>query len=125
MTQRFAIRFDSAYALLSRVLLLSPTDSYLEVDASDVRVRMAWGFRSTFPKSAVVSTALLERRPLSRGVHWFAGRWLVNGSGDGILSIKLSPGQRAFVLGFPVRLQELLVSFDDPAAVIQAIAQGT
>jgi hypothetical protein len=54
-------------------------------------------------------------------VHGFAGRWLVNGSGDGIVSLELRPAQRAWVMGFPVRLRTLLVSVQDPAGLVAAL----
>ena len=113
-TTRFPIRFDRAYRVLSTALLLPPSSSWVELEGSEVRVRMGWGFRARFPRSAIASVSRYPRRPISRGVHGFAGRWLVNGSGDGILSLELDPPQRAFVLGFPVRLRILLVSVDDP-----------
>ncbi len=118
---RFPLRFDPAYRLLSSALRLSPADSYAEVDGGEVYVRMAWAFRARFPVSAVISTAPLRRRPWSRGVHGFRGRWLVNGSGDNILVIQLEPAQRAYVMGFPVRLKELRLSVDDPSALASAL----
>jgi hypothetical protein len=86
-------------------LLLPPSSSYVEIDDDRIEVRMGWAFRSWFPRSAVVSTAPFNRRPLCRGVHGFAGWWLVNGSGDGILSIDLAPPPRAYMTGLPVRLR--------------------
>jgi hypothetical protein len=120
---RFPIKFDASYALLSRALLISPTDSYVEIVGSDVSVRMAWAFRTTFDRTRVTGTSQLGRRiTLTRGVHGWAGRWLVNGAGDGILVIDLDPHQRAYVMGFPVRLRQLHVSVDDPAALAAALA---
>ena len=120
---RFSIRFDSAYRVLSSALLLSPADSFLEIGGNQVRVRMAWAFRARFPRSAVVSATEHQKKPLSRGVHGFAGRWLVNGCGEGIVSIVLEPSQRGYVMGFPVRLRNLLVSVDDPAGLMTALAR--
>lgn len=60
-------------------------------------------------------------RIFSRGVHEWRGRWLVNGSGEGVLRIDLSPGQRARVVGVPVGLRELLVSVDDPPRLASAL----
>lgn len=114
---RFPIRFDGWFRLLSSALLLPPTESYLEVDGDTVNGRMGWAFRCSFPRSAVARTERLTSRPLSRGVHGFAGRWLVNGAGDRVLTIDLQPEQRASVLGFPVRLRQLMVSVDDPDAL--------
>lgn len=118
---RFPIRFDAWYRVLSAALFLRPSDSWVEVGERDVAVRMAWGFSARFPRSAVARTSRLESAPLSRGVHGFAGRWLVNGSGDRILVIDLSPAQRARVLGVPVRLSQLLVSVDDPEALARML----
>lgn len=56
-------------------------------------------------------------------VHGFAGRWLVNGSGEGILALDLEPAQQARVLGVPVRLRQLLVSVDDPDALAERLGK--
>ncbi len=120
--RRFPISFDNWYRLLSTALLLPPSSSYVEIDGSQVYVRMGWAFRSRFPRLAVMSAMELRKKPLSRGVHGFAGRWLVNGSGRGILSIELvDPPQRAYIMGFPVRLRVLIVSVSDPAALASAL----
>jgi hypothetical protein len=114
---RFPIRFESWYGLLSSLLLLPPRESYLDVGDEEIEVRMGWAFRARFPRASVAGTSPWQSATLSRGVHGFAGRWLVNGSGAGILAIDLQPTQRARVMGIPVRLRQLLVSVDDPAAL--------
>ena len=111
---RFPIRFDSWYRLLSGALFISPSDSYVEVDEHEVVARMAWAFRARFPRSAIRTVTPATAKPLSRGVHGFAGRWLVNGSGTGLLSIHLDPPQTGYTLGFPVKLRELMVSVEEP-----------
>ncbi len=121
---RFTVRFDAWYSVLSSVLLMPPAASYVEIQGDQVHARMSWGFRATFPRSAVVATSRLAKRPMSRGVHGLAGRWLVNGSGQGILTIDLRPDQRAYVIGIPVRLRQLLVSVDDPDGLQARLAQG-
>jgi hypothetical protein len=121
LTRRFPIRFDDWYRPLSVALLLTPSRSYVEIDGNDVHVRMGWAFRSRFSHTAIASVTELQRTPLSRGVHGFAGRWLVNGSGRGILSVQLKPTQRAYVMGFPVRLRVLMVSVADPIALARAL----
>lgn len=119
---RFPITFEPAYAALSRMLFISPADSYIEIVDGNVSVRMGWAFRSTFDRSAVQGTSVLGKRVLlTRGVHGWAGRWLVNGAGDGILSIKLDPKQRGYVMGFPVTLRDLLVSVDAPSTLAGAL----
>lgn len=122
--KRFPIRFDAWYRILSSALFILPSDSYVEIEGDDVVVRMAWAFRTRFPRSAVESTAPLDTRPISRGVHGFAGRWLVNGSVASILTLNLNPPQRGYTLGIPVRLRQLLVSVDDPRALAEALRRG-
>lgn len=111
---RFPIRFDPWYRVLSSALFLRPSDSYVEVTEDAVVVRMGWAFSARVPRSAVAEARRSEQAPLSRGVHGFAGRWLVNGAGDRLLLLELQPPQRARVLGLPVSLRQLLVSVDDP-----------
>jgi hypothetical protein len=86
-----------------------------------VRVRMGFGFRATFPRSAVTSAVRDERRFVSIGAHGWNGRWLVNGWWGPYVRIELSPVQRAHLLGIPLRLRELLVSTPDPDALIGAL----
>jgi hypothetical protein len=120
---RFAITFDAGYAVLSRALFISPSDSYVKLAGNEVSVRMGWAFRATFARSCVARASVTGKRlPLTRGVHGWAGRWLVNGAGDGILAIDFEPRQRAYVTCFPVRLRRLLVSVEDPRALATALA---
>ena len=119
--RRFPIRFDRWYAVLSSALFLPPASSYVEVSGNEVLVRMSWAFRARFPRSAVGSVREMESRPLSRGVHGFAGRWLVNGSGEGLLTIDLAIPQRGYVMGFPVSLRQLMVSVEEPALLAAAL----
>jgi len=119
---RFPIKFEPVYAVFSKMLLISPADSYLEIGDASVSVRMGWAFRSTFQRSAVRGSSVLgEKVALTRGVHGWAGRWLVNGAGDGIVVIYLEPRQRAYVMAFPVGLRELSVSVDNPSALAAAL----
>ena len=63
-----------------------------------------------------------RRRVVSRGVHGWRGRWLVNGAGVGLVRLRLDPEQRARTLGLPVRLRELIVNVAEPDALIAALA---
>jgi hypothetical protein len=121
---RFPIKFDPPFVALWRAIFISPSNSYVEIDGDQVSVKMGWGFHARFERARVRATSVVGKRVvLTRGIHGWAGRWLVNGSGDGILSIDLDPQQRAYVLGFPVRLRQLHVSVDDPPAVAAALAR--
>lgn len=122
---RIAIRFDPLYGALSSLLLLPPQSAYIEIGLGEIVARMGWAFYARFAGSSVKAAAPASRRPLSRGVHGWGGRWLVNGSGAGLLAIDLAPPQRAFVLGVPVRLRQLVVSVDEPARVAQLLCDAS
>ncbi|MFD2111383.1 hypothetical protein [Thiorhodococcus fuscus] len=119
---QFFIRFDGWYEFLSTLLLLPPSACYVSISGDLVEVRMGWAFSARVPRTAITSVAPLRKSPLSRGVHGFAGRWLVNGSGRGILTLDLKPAQRGSVMGFPVRLRELQVSVEDPDGLVAALS---
>jgi len=114
MDARFPIRFDAWFRVMASTLFMPPSKSYLEIGDAMIDVRMAWAFRAAFPRSAVAATSMLKVKTVSRGVHGWAGRWLVNGSGAGIVVLVLAPALRAWVAGLPVRLSQLLVSVEDP-----------
>jgi hypothetical protein len=119
--RRIPILFDRWYAVLSGALGLAPSSSYLQLTDDVVHVRMGWAFRAAFPRSAVASTEIAGWNVMSRGVHGFAGRWLVNGSGRGIVILNLNPAQRCHVLGLPLRLRRLMVSVAAPEELVTAI----
>ncbi len=106
---------------MSTALFLPPASSFVDVTDEEIRVQMGWAFRSHFSKTAVALAAETHKRPLSRGVHGFAGQWLVNGSGRGIVSINLTPAQRGYVMGFPVRLRQLMMSVAEPSELAAAL----
>ena len=127
-SQRIPILFDRWYAVLSSALGLFPSSSYVHVSNDEMHVQMGWAFRTTFPRRAIASIEIASRTPVSRGVHGFAGRWLVNGSGRGIVIITLNPAQRCHVLGLPLRLRQLLVSVAEPralASLLESPVTGT
>ena len=121
MSARFPIRFGRLYRVLSTLSFMPPGDAYVALEGDDVVARMAWGFRTRFPRRAVAAVRPFAGRPLSRGVHGWGGRWLVNGSADGLLEITLQPEQRAYVMGFSVPLSTLLVSLEDPDGLAAAL----
>jgi hypothetical protein len=117
--QHFPIPHRGPYRLLGVAL----GGGRAAVDVGDVLVVVTYGpwFRAEFPRSAVRSVERDDRRVVSRGVHGWRGRWLVNGAGTGLVRITLDPPQRARTTGIPVRLRELTVNVDDPAALIAAL----
>jgi hypothetical protein len=121
---RFSIRFERWYSLLSRFLFISPEASFVDVADGEVRAHMAWAFAARFPRSAVASAEPVEAYTPNRGVHGWNGRWLVNGSGSGLVALDLVPSQRARVIGFPVRLRRLIVSVEDADGLVAALQES-
>lgn len=107
-----------------RGLLIAPGRAYAEVGDDSIEIRMGWAFSATLDRR-LVAGAGPGKSPAIRftaGAHGWAGRWLVNGAPDGIVTIKLSEPVRAFVSGFPIRLKELSVSLEDPDGFLAAAA---
>jgi hypothetical protein len=119
-SQRFSFSYG-ALRLLMTLIGLGPGLSRIEVRPAEVVVRMGWGFRATVPRQSITRAYEDESPKLSIGVHGFRGRWLVNGSSFGIVTIEVDPPCRALAVGFPVKLKKLQVSAEDPSGLVAAI----
>ena len=116
-TLRFPIRFTGANHAM-RVLGLSPSRSWVEVDDETLRVRMGWAFRLDVPRPHVRDVRLDDRRVTGWGVHGWRGKWLVNGSSAGVVRIELEPPRRARTGPVPISVRELRVSVEDPEGLV-------
>ena len=124
MPARFPIRFTGANRAMA-LLGIAPDRCRVEVDEGELRVRMAWAFRLDVPRAKVRAAARDERRVWGSGVHGWRGKWLVNGSSSGLARIELDPPGHARVIGFPVRIRVLVVSVEDPPALLEALRVPT
>jgi hypothetical protein len=116
---RYEFRYDRWCGWLLGLMGHGRRLSRIQVDDRGIQVCMGLGFRTNIPHASVVSVVDVgHRRVLGWGVHGWRGRWLVNGSSSGLVTIGLEPPVRAKVLGFPVRLRELTVSVVEPAALV-------
>ena len=121
--RRFPIRFNPFNGVLFRGLLISPSSSSVDLDGDTLRVRLSWAFSARIPRRLVAKAGPGQPPtiPLSAGAHGWRGRWLVNGSSDGIVTMDLAEPVRAFVSGIPVHLKELSVSLEDPEGFLSAL----
>ena len=117
----FAISFDRLGRSVMSPLGAGPHFSHLRVEDGEVHVRLGWTFSARFPLSSVTDARPAHGTTISRGAHGFRGKWLVNGSGSELVSVTLDPPARARVTGVPVKLRELIISVEDPDAVIAAL----
>jgi len=121
--QRFPIRFTGANRLMG---LAGTVPSRCSVDLDDARihVRMGMWFELEAPRTTITGAAHDTDRVLGWGVHGRRGRWLVNGSSDGIVRITFAQGQRAWMGPMPLHVRVLRVSVDDPDGLIAALGTG-
>lgn len=121
---RYEFRYDRWCGWLLGLLGHGRRLSRIEVDDTSIDVRIGLGFWATVPRASVTSAAQVSGRVYGWGVHGWRGRWLVNGSSKGLVTIAIDPRVRARVLGLPVRLRELTVSLVEPAAFVAEVAPG-
>jgi len=121
-SRRFPIRFTPVNRLVLTGLLIPPSRAYVDLDRETLRVRMGWAFSARIPRR-LVRHAGPGKPPSIRfttGVHWWGGRWLVNGAADGIIDIELSEPVRAYSI-VPIRLKVLAVSLEHPEGFLAAL----
>jgi hypothetical protein len=124
-----AIRYGFSYTSFTRALFtlfgIGPERSSVEVDRDAVRVRMGWSFSIEIPRGAIRSITR-EKKPFGygAGVHGWRGRWVVNGSNDGVVRLVLDPPPAGRMLVFfTVRPRELYLSLEDPAGFIASLGR--
>ena len=120
MVTRFPIRFTGLNGAM-RVLGLSPSGSWVELDDDRLRVRMGWAFKLDTARESIRDARLDHDRVWAWGVHGWRGRWLVNGSSSGIVRIDFAPPVRARSGPFPITVRELRMSIDDPDGLVSAL----
>jgi hypothetical protein len=134
-TQWFAISYSDAWEgrlsawMDSRLFHSGPGVSGVEIDAGQIRVRMG-SFRLDIPRGSVRSVKRSWARVgRTNGVHGGRGRWLVNGSAEGLVEITIDPPAHVrpsidtlFGIG-PSKVDSLTVSLEEPDSFITA-AEG-
>jgi hypothetical protein len=121
---RFPIRMSAVNGAVLRGLLIPPSRAYVDLGDDTIEVRMGWAFSARIPR-ALVTAAGPGKAPAIRftaGAHGWGGKWLVNGSADGIVDVELAEPVRASVSGVPIKLKVLSVSLEDPDAFLASLA---
>jgi hypothetical protein len=131
-TQWFAISYSDVWEdrlsgwLDARLFRAGPGVSGAEVDADEIRIRMG-SYKLDIPRASVHSVKRSQATVgRTTGVHGRRGRWLVNGSAEGLVEIAISPPchpapsiDTLFGIG-PSRVDSLTVSLEDPDGFIAA-----
>jgi hypothetical protein len=102
-----------------------PAGGRIEVDAGELRLRMA-DFKVDVPRASVRRAARSARQTKGTiGVHAKGGSWLANGSADGLAEIEIDPPchtERCLSSLFRrMKVTELIVSLVDPDGFIAAV----
>jgi len=102
-----------------------PRRSRIEIDADELRVRMA-DFKVDVPRTSVRRVVRSSHRTRGTiGVHSKRGSWLVNGSASGLVAITIDPPchtercPSTFFLR--MKVNELIVSLVDPDGFVAAV----
>ena len=97
----------------------------VEVDSTMLRVRMA-RFHLDIPRSSVRSAIRSTRQTRGTiGVHGGRGRWLVNGSHNGLVELTIEPpyytARQPSTIFLKMKVSSLTVSLVDPDGFIAAV----
>ena len=124
--------FAISYSDMDRVSLWmdtrmggGPGRGGVEVDSTVLRVRMA-DFHLDIPRVSVRSAGRSEHQTRGTiGVHGRRGRWLVNGSHDGLVELAIEPpcytSRNLSTLFRKVEISSLIISLVDPDGFIAAV----
>jgi hypothetical protein len=125
MTRHFALRYYGWMLFLARPLGLGPRRAGVDVSDEDLQVHMGWGFHARIPRRSIKQANRLRRRRdiwYAVGIHTLLrGRWIVNGSLQGVVTLELAPPVPARAYGVPIHLRWLAVSLEDPEGFLAAL----
>ena len=128
--ERFAISYNDMGPISTWADTLlggGPAGGRIEVDAGELRLRMA-DFKVDVPRASVRRAARSAHQTRGTiGVHAKGGSWLANGSAHGLVEIEIDPpcrtGRSPSTLFRRMKVTELTVSLVDPDGFIAAVQQ--
>lgn len=118
-------RFEIAYTGINAPLMkmLGMGGGHVIVTPDDLIIKMGWGFSGIIPRSRITAAAEATKpRGFGWGVHGRNGRWVVNGSDDGIVRIDIDPATTVRTMIFPINPHELYISLVNPKGFLAALA---
>ncbi len=123
--RHFALHYNRLMRAFTWGLGLGPRRSGVELSEEELQVRMGWGFAARIPRRSITQARRLSRRRdiwYAVGIHTLlGGRWIVNGSLHGVVTLKIEPPVRARALGLPIRLRWLAMSLSEPDGFLAAL----
>jgi hypothetical protein len=119
------LRYERWYLPLSVPLGLGPKHSEVRIEDGILHVKMGWAFDAHIPVASITQAEATAERAFTAGVHYSTGRWLVNGSRKGLVTLTIEPPVQAKVPLRSVQLHKLVVSVTDPDGLIAACTVAT
>jgi len=116
-TRVFSLSFNRLMRVLMTPMLAGPRRCRVTIRSAQLEVTMGaggWSFAAGVPRTSIAGVARVSGPVWSWGAHGWRGRWLINGSGRGLVRLTIHPTGRGRCLGVPVKLRELTLSLDDP-----------
>jgi len=123
---QFTISFTNWMRVLMAAVLAGPRHCAVTVSSDHLDVHMGvggWAFATSVHRSSIVDVRRVNRPVWAWGAHGWRGRWLVNGSGDGLVQVTIDPPQHGRCLVFAIKLRQLTLSLDDPDGFVAALNQ--
>ncbi len=120
--RRFAIKRSPWWRPLLVLFGATAARAELAVERERLVARFGW-YRLEVPRAQVAAVESV-RWPWWGGIGWryWGGRLGLIGASAPVLCVRLASQHRARLLGIPLRVRELCISVDDPAAVRAALA---
>jgi hypothetical protein len=120
----FTMSFSEWMRILMAPMVAGPRHCHVTLSADRLDVRMGmggWAFAASIHRSSIVDVRKVDRRVWGWGAHGWGGRWLVNGSSEGLVQLTIDPPEHGRCMVFAVKLKQLTLSLDDPDGFVAAL----
>jgi len=122
------LSYGKVYKPLATACGLGPARSSVRVADDALTIRLGWAFSATIPLGNIRSAIPVQRAPWywGAGVHVVGkGKWIVNGTLGNLVEVTIDPP--VVVRSGPAhpKVSTLIVSVEDPSALIAALTPAS
>jgi hypothetical protein len=123
----FALSFNRFMRLLMTPMFAGPRHCRAQFATDTLTVtmgRLGWAFSAVIPRSSISEGQPYDGPVFGWGAHGWRGRWLVNGSSRGLVTLRIDPAARGRCVFIPLRVSELTLSLEDPSSFIDVVRRA-
>lgn len=123
----FPLSFNRFMRLLMTPMFAGPRHCRVLFTADALTVTMGWlgwAFSAVIPRSSISEGEPYHGPVFGWGAHGWRGRWLVNGSSRGLVTLRIDPAARGRCVFIPLRVSELTLSLEDPSSFIDVVRRA-